>query len=146
MLMNFLYATKKYQKAVLGLVIVSMVLVMSQISLHALMLQQKTSANYQPLTISADVSIEQHCAQTAQNIKHQENQTIQCQSFLSILDSLSSNTSLSIDLPQLGAILFFIPLIESTINTQSFHQLNILNSVIKTLFPSITIKLHSFLI
>jgi hypothetical protein len=151
MLVQFSHKTQKYQTAILGMIIISMVLIMSQISLHALMLQEKKLATYPPLSIATDISMEKHCAQPSQTPASQisalqKNQPIQCQSFLSITDSLSVNTVLSIDLAQLSSVLFYISFTEPALNKLSFHQLNIFNSIIKTFFPSISIKLHSFLI
>ena len=142
MLINFLHSTKKYHKGILGLIIVSTILIMSQISLHAFMYQQNTTASQQQLSISIDMPVEQHCASASL----QENQTVQCQSILSIADNFSINTTISVDLPQFSSLLFIVSFIETALNKQSFRQINIFNFIIKTLFPPISIQLHSYLI
>jgi hypothetical protein len=137
MLINFLHFTKKYHKGILGMIIVSTILIMSQISLHAFMYQQNTTASQQQLSISVDISEDQHCATT---------QSVQCQSFLSLADNFSINAALSVDLPQFSSLLFIVSFIETALNKQSFRQINIFNFIIKTLFPPISIQLHSYLI
>jgi len=146
MLVDFLHSTQKYQKAILGLIVVSMILVMSQISQHGFMIQLKETPTQQQLSISSNDSNTEHCLQSSQNIDITENISTQCQTYLSVSDSSSANTTLSIVLPDLNSALSILSHVETTISSFSRFQLNIYNYIIHTFLPSITIKLHSFLI
>jgi len=146
MLVDFLHSTQKYQKAILGLIVISMILVMSQISQHGFMLQQKATPTQQQLSISTNVPNTEHCVQSSQDTSLAEKINVQCQTYLSVSDSSSENTTLSIVFPDFNSGLFVLSNVEVTISSFSRFQLNTYNYIIHSLFPSIAIKLHSFLI
>ncbi|MFK5986785.1 MAG: hypothetical protein QM479_15370 [Pseudomonadota bacterium] len=126
---------------------------MSQISLHALMYQQKLATSHPIqqqsqllLSINNDAAIDQHCGQIAQNNTLNNNASIQCQSIISISDSLSVNSILFDKSPDFVTIPFLLSYRQSSLNKIRSKQLTIFNFVIKTFFPPLTLKLHSFLI
>ncbi len=137
MLIYFSQTTHRYQKAILGLIIISMVLVMSQISLHALMLQELTlqKQSTQTQQLSANTT---HCEQLSQ--------ATPCQSIISISDSLSVNSILAATTTDFISFPFLLSFGEPKLNQLGSYQLSTFNFIIKIFSPSINIKLHSFLI
>ena len=156
MLITFSHCTKKYHTSILGLIVVSMILIMSQINIHSLMLQQKmqhqstSTLELKQTDLQQAKAVGQHCAQSTSDITSQSIGSLstgpQCQSFISIADSLGTSSNLSITFPDFSAITFFIPLSESISSQNNDYQRSVYHLLIKTLFPTILIKLHSFLI
>ncbi len=135
MLINFSHSTQQYHKGILALIMVSMILIMFQVSQHGLMLQEK-------------LSIQNHCPQQTQNLQQLSEQLPeqQCQTFLSTSDTLNTHSNLSANLADASLSLFSTAFPETLLKQSSNQKLAVYMLAIKTYPPSIIIKFHSLLI